>query len=784
MLTDKQGTSIKTMERSRQQLLKQNQTLVKVQRDIQLLKEGGDGEASRTTLGLHQLSAKVMSSRLGVAVGLESESDRNARITKQLDGLNVEERSLSAAITAALASEKTYKDSLRDDMHMSLAAVQEMMVQEVTYLRSVLMTLVDWNSSAMEPFESALTDIKANLVEVDLEKDLNYFAENIKRVAFSDQQNDQLISLTTLVFEPLNSALIEEAIKKGDIVVDSSIAILSDGEDEDEDIGKSSGDTPVGEGVRRTEITKPRSVSPSPHERASDLRSPETRRGSREMLEQPRLVVPSESQYEASYELFVFGLNPMDKVLETFNCALYPSSSGLMSQGRMFITQHYMAFAGFGGMGAWDGVRILLALKDIVKIEKAFTMGIFPTALLITDSSDDDYFFGSFLDRDSCFSMLSNMSQAEKQLAKMDGAAVDKRNLVLGYQTERPDRTNSKQSLLQQVKETVRTAEKGTRQNQSTEVVSIEPIPLPAPLDESLTGITDEDNKTDVLDIPAFFKQHGIRLLLDETIPHDIQSVYHSCWLPAKGYGDFLVGEGDVGLNYDEWVAGDVNPPEDSTGLTYSYTRNFAFEHPRTTMLFIGPKNAPAKQVQYLYCGGRNVDLNSWRPKQIINTMVSKFQGFPFADTFKVVMYWCVSDIGNDQTKIYLGVKLYWITQTIFRSQIIAGTESELSKTAKRYISYCIEKLGHRSTTLRLAPLDESLQGPGAAIPSSDSISRRHQESVSNDAIVKYSLVFICICLALLLYNQSRVNNRIYSQINDLHSKLDRILGQFHAQGT
>lgn len=762
------------MERSRQQLLKQNQTLTKVQRDIQLLREGGDGDGSLSTLGLHQLSAKVMSSRLGVAVGLESESDRSARISKQIDGLHVEERSLSAAITAALASEKTYKESLRDDVHLSLVAVQEMVTQEVAYLKSVLTTLVNWNLSAMEPFELALADIKAGLVDVDQEKDLNYFAESIKRSSLFDSQSEHLISLASIEFEPLHSALIEEAIKKGDIALDGSIAVLSDGEEEEEDLGRADCESPTAESMRSP---KPHSVSPTPLEKAADARPADNRRGSREIVEQPKPAMPSDIQIESSYELFVFGLSPMDKVLETFNCALYPSSSGLMSQGRMFITQHYMAFAGFGGMGAWDGVRILLALKDIVKIEKAFTMGIFPTALLITDSSDDDYFFGSFLDRDSCYSMLSNISQAEKQLAKMDGVAVEKRNLVLGYQTERPDKTNSKSSLLQQVKETVRTPTKAAQLSQSQEIISVEPITS----DHSTAQIPGEEDSAEVINIPDFFQQHGINILLAETISHDMISVYNTCWRHAKGYGDFLVGEGDVGLNYDEWVAGDATPLEDVTGLTYSYTRNFVFEHPRTTMLFIGPKNAPAKQIQHLYCGGRKVDLDGWKPKQLINTMVSKFQGFPFADTFKVVMYWGITDAGGGKTTIHLGVKLHWITQTIFRGQIIAGTESEISKTAKRYVTYCIERLGAKSSAPRVVNLEETRVEPGRGSMQSDTSAVDNSITANNYSMTKPALIFMCVCLAGLWYIQWRVNRGISARIDDMHMKLDRILNRLEA---
>ena len=129
----------------------------------------------------------------------------------------------------------------------------------------------------------------------------------------------------------------------------------------------------------------------------------------------------------------------------------------------------------------------------------------------------------------------------------------------------------------------------------------------------------------------------GIFALMDEQLPFSVDTVFKTCWLPAVGFGDFLLGEGDLDLSYDEWVPNAVSPPEDITKMGFNFSRNFSFEHPRTTMLFIGPKNAPARQVQYLYTGGQELsDINKWSPNQLIIITVSKFEGFPFANTFKV----------------------------------------------------------------------------------------------------------------------------------------------------
>ena len=157
-------------------------------------------------------------------------------------------------------------------------------------------------------------------------------------------------------------------------------------------------------------------------------------------------------------ELVKFGLSISDRIIESHACAYYPKR-GIMSQGRMYITQHFVAFS------SWDGTRILLPLYYIKSLEKANSLFIISNALLIKtcslahtrvskakkpfeeapaetaaeggdagseavpavgnagagagaeDSSmDEEYNFGSFVDRDQCFSLLLRLQEIEKRL--------------------------------------------------------------------------------------------------------------------------------------------------------------------------------------------------------------------------------------------------------------------------------------------------------------------------------------------------------------------------------
>lgn len=131
-------------------------------------------------------------------------------------------------------------------------------------------------------------------------------------------------------------------------------------------------------------------------------------------------------------ELKKFGLDNTDKILESFSCAIYPKK-GMLTHGRLFVTQHFIAFSG------WPETRILLPLYRVVKLEKALTLKYIPNAITVVVQDDpEEYFFASFIDRDQCFSLIKSLSEIEKRIAEIntgEGIAIEERRLEYGYQT-------------------------------------------------------------------------------------------------------------------------------------------------------------------------------------------------------------------------------------------------------------------------------------------------------------------------------------------------------------
>lgn len=139
-------------------------------------------------------------------------------------------------------------------------------------------------------------------------------------------------------------------------------------------------------------------------------------------------------------ELKKFGLSIYDKVLESFSCALYPKK-GILTHGRMYITQHYVAFSG------WPDTRVLLSMKRIDIINKSNTLMYIPNAITIQLYDKSEYFFASFIERDLCYQLLTNLMQVERRICELAGpdGVPDPPHLVFGYQHRSTILTSTKE---------------------------------------------------------------------------------------------------------------------------------------------------------------------------------------------------------------------------------------------------------------------------------------------------------------------------------------------------
>lgn len=193
-------------------------------------------------------------------------------------------------------------------------------------------------------------------------------------------------------------------------------------------------------------------------------------------------------------------------------------------------------------------------------------------------------------------------------------------------------------------------------------------------------------------DLAALFKAHEVTVLLDEEVDLDLDHL-SAYWREGRTHKRFLLAEGDLDLEHGEWTSlgAAYSASEDFLNLTFSGCRNFSYAHPRNSMLMLGPKNTLAQQTQFLS------ELADPSARTIIVMTVTKLSGFPLSDKFKVVQYWTASTVMDSQrTRLTVGVKLFFMSETIFRRQIVGGTEAEtktLSESWARFLVNSFERL-------------------------------------------------------------------------------------------
>lgn len=125
--------------------------------------------------------------------------------------------------------------------------------------------------------------------------------------------------------------------------------------------------------------------------------------------------------------------------------------------------------------------------------------------------------------------------------------------------------------------------------------------------------------------------------------------------------------------------------PEDTAKLSFHFGRELFFQHPRTTMLMFGPKNAPTQQRQYLYVPFQATTDGSFTLENIAKSKIDKFcvliitqfDGVPMADVFRVLLYQFYENI-DGKCHIRYGLGMHYVKSTMFKGQIISGTKEEL----------------------------------------------------------------------------------------------------------
>jgi len=385
-------------------------------------------------------------------------------------------------------------------------------------------------------------------------------------------------------------------------------------------------------------------------------------------------------------ELVKFELPPTEKILEYFSCALYPKR-GLLTHGRLFITNHYVAFSG------WPELRVLISLKRIDNVEKK-QIFFLPNALTIKEIDGEEYFFGSFLDRDLCFRMITSLVMIEKSL---DELTESDHGRLSGPYAPPPTRESAGRDDVES------STAGGNVLDRGASVL----------LTEDDDSECDEDD-SDVPNFLALLSKSGISIVYEGEVDVKASMIWNHCWKGKGHFSDFLISEGDFDIKSTDWTDfnSSLTSAQDPAGLDYRYTRSVDYLHPRTSMLMFGPKNATAKQSQYLCVvpaekenqGKGCLDtqtLQSVKAGAILTA--TQFEGIPMCDVFEVLQYWTFQRISGPGNKgrsiIRVGVSVNFLKSTLLKGQIFTGVKEELTVLSKNWVDFSIASIKGRTSS-------------------------------------------------------------------------------------
>ena len=216
-------------------------------------------------------------------------------------------------------------------------------------------------------------------------------------------------------------------------------------------------------------------------------------------------------------------------------------------------------------------------------------------------------------------------------------------------------------------------------------------------------------------------QKKNIQILYTENVPLDVDDIWSYMWKNKDGFNGFLTNMGDFDINGDDWqpLHGTKKAPnEEFCKFPFTHYRICNYLHPRTTHLYIGPKNAPATQTHYLYT---DMNLSSRSNSSAVNDddntnietygnyglvlTVTQFDGIPMADCFKIFQYYYFEhkdshnsnniDFHNSNisTNITVGLYIHFIKQTMFKGQVNSGVKEEVTDVAKRWVKYTVDKI-------------------------------------------------------------------------------------------
>jgi hypothetical protein len=339
-----------------------------------------------------------------------------------------------------------------------------------------------------------------------------------------------------------------------------------------------------------------------------------------------------------------FGLPAEEVVVASFSCAFYPSS--FPHQGRLEISKHFVGFH-----ATWGGNchPRLIALKDIITIDRKHTVSLFPNAIRLQTKNNKTYFFGNFIFRDKAFEVIQ----------KMSGAKTSEEDV--------PSTSTSPVSSPVSRKASVSVSE-GAKESAAP------PSTYPGDLGDGYSSENEVDG-TEVMEGKSLLESWKILGECDFDL--GVKHAKYMFWSDDNKYTETLGLKHSGEKDY-------VNEPWKEETVTFkgeSYTHHRKIACLRSVNIFGSIRMGRVNQFQYYRFEGSN-----GRDRFIITTQ-NEVMDLPYSDCFKVSTKWVFhrlprSASGVSRCRLTLGIMIdmlktgFLVPESIIKSEATSQTES------------------------------------------------------------------------------------------------------------
>uniref|UniRef100_A0A7E4VZG4 VASt domain-containing protein n=1 Tax=Panagrellus redivivus TaxID=6233 RepID=A0A7E4VZG4_PANRE len=365
------------------------------------------------------------------------------------------------------------------------------------------------------------------------------------------------------------------------------------------------------------------------------------------------LLAPREQHHFAHFRrLFEGHIAEGDGLIMSFACNYKSQPRDFPVHGRMYLT---LSMIGFSCQLLGYEKKILLPLRDIVVLEKDRTTNFFANSikpLQIVTATGDTHNFGSLKSRDRVYSLLFRVWRMNAEIDKRDLLVEDDDELDqlapgTDASTVRHDSVHMAASDT-----TSESSADGTASNASTPSMAWPAPPSPSPVLPA--------------DCPCI--EHKGRVLMDLEVPLTIHQVFNLLFTENKWLRKLDDQLKRSEKSHTPWSKNTFTEPKERN-CTYVVELDKTF----------GPKCATVNEIQkYVPIGEGGIDGFTLH-KEANN------EGVPYADSFCVDCYYCVTRVTPTVTRIRVhgGVVfrkyIFGIIKTVIEKSTVHGLDAYYS---------------------------------------------------------------------------------------------------------